>query len=476
MSNGFSRRDVVKTSLVLLGSSCLPGPKSKANAQTAADPHFFLYVNLFPGADPSYMFDARPLSFTAANKMANYTGKEPEAWTGSNGQKTFASVVTAPMRALKDDFSIINGVMMSTFDGHDQNQAFVFTGSPFGGESFMPHLNRRNPLPLDTLLMSSLFGVHITNGGASLSTNPFAIASLSQIFQGNATSVIQDPTDGLIASRLEAAGAGAGSFSSGAKQMGKGFASSGELAGKLKATNIQNPTVDPSTGMIVQPAVPIKLQVVGEFFKRGITRSLVIGIDGDYDTHDPQRASQSPATFASTIDQLAALINYLKATPYDDASGKSLFDVTTVMVGSEFGRTMRQLDAPAIDKTGTDHNTLSNSFLLAGKGVKGGQVIGASDLTDLDAAGNLINASGAHKQLDNNLIKLMGRPFDYGTFAPVMDALPATFDNTQYLGFGAVANTIYRIFGYTEQDLPYRRFSAGGNVLPFLAPLIATTA
>ena len=60
-----------------------------------------------------------------------------------------------------------------------------------------------------------------------------------------------------------------------------------------------------------------------------------------------------------------------------------MFDVTTVMVASEFGRTLRAPDAP-IDNTGTNHNQFSNSILLGGKGIRGGMVIGASDLRRRD--------------------------------------------------------------------------------------------
>ncbi len=56
-----------------------------------------------------------------------------------------------------------------------------------------------------------------------------------------------------------------------------------------------------------------------------------------------------------------------------------MFDVTTVMVASEFGRTMRGAGLP-IDQTGTNHNQFSNSILIGGKGIRAGMVLGASDL------------------------------------------------------------------------------------------------
>ncbi|MEO8585998.1 MAG: DUF1501 domain-containing protein, partial [Acidobacteriota bacterium] len=65
----------------------------------------------------------------------------------------------------------------------------------------------------------------------------------------------------------------------------------------------------------------------------------------------------------------------LKAAP-GSATGKSLFDETLVVVAGEFGRTVGALNGQA----GRDHYA-NNTVLFAGGGVKGGQVIGATDAT-----------------------------------------------------------------------------------------------
>ncbi len=88
------------------------------------------------------MFDARPLSMTRAGKIQNYLGEEPGVWTGRNGVTTLATRLVAPLRPFRDRFSVLNGVYMTpSFDGHLQNMNFLFSGSPFGGDSFIPHLN-----------------------------------------------------------------------------------------------------------------------------------------------------------------------------------------------------------------------------------------------------------------------------------------------------------------------------------------------
>ena len=121
-----------------------------------------------------------------------------------------------------------------------------------------------------------------------------------------------------------------------------------------------------------------------------------------------------------------------------------MLDVTTVMVASEFGRTMRSPDA-AIDDTGTNHNQFSNSILVGGKGIRGGLVIGASDLRD-----EVEEPSAAHLQLDPMQEKTMGLPFDFGTMAPRSD-LPSGFDIKDYLTIGSVVNTIYSLFGVPKE-------------------------
>lgn len=80
---------------------------------------------------------------------------------------------------------------------------------------------------------------------------------------------------------------------------------------------------------------------------------------------------------------LASLIGDLKAAP-GRTPGRTLFDETLIVMAGEFGRTVGTLNGQA----GRDHFALY-SAVFAGGGVKGGQVIGATD-----AAGGVITDSG----------------------------------------------------------------------------------
>ena len=214
-----------------------------------------------------------------------------------------------------------------------------------------------------------------------------------------------------------------------------------------------------------------ELMLVQQYFRTGITRGALLVLDNysDNDSHSPDQAARQPATYTAILNDLASVFKFLTSTPFDASSGRSLLDVTTVVVTAEFNRTMRQLGSP-IDKTGTDHNTLANEVLIGGKGIKGGLVVGASDLPSVDASGQLTGVSGAHRQRDPDLIKLMGRPFDVPSLTATA-ALPAAFDQTQYLNFASVANTIYQLFGADPSHL--RQVVRNGPAAPVLSGLLS---
>jgi uncharacterized protein DUF1501 len=98
---------------------------------------------------------------------------------------------------------------------------------------------------------------------------------------------------------------------------------------------------------------------------------------GGWDTH-ANNFRQSRESLLPQLDQgLAALLNTLAA--------RGLLESTTVFVTGEFGRT------PKInERAGRDHWPRAMFVLLAGGGVRGGQVIGASDEKGMGPAGEVI--------------------------------------------------------------------------------------
>jgi uncharacterized protein (DUF1501 family) len=82
-----------------------------------------------------------------------------------------------------------------------------------------------------------------------------------------------------------------------------------------------------------------------------------------------------------------------------DLKSRGLLDSTLVIWGGEFGRTpMSEVT------TGRDHNPHGFSMWMAGGGVKGGQVIGATDPVGLRAAEDITHVHDVHA----TILHLMG--------------------------------------------------------------------
>ncbi|MEL7264102.1 MAG: DUF1501 domain-containing protein, partial [Planctomycetota bacterium] len=100
---------------------------------------------------------------------------------------------------------------------------------------------------------------------------------------------------------------------------------------------------------------------------------------------------------------LAALLGDLKQ--------KGLLDETLVIWGGEFGRTpvveMPKKGSNQGKMNGRDHNHHGFTMWMAGGGVKGGQVIGASDELGFRAVENRVHVHDLHA----TILRLMG--FDH---------------------------------------------------------------
>lgn len=411
-----------------------------------ADPHFFLQVMFIGGMDSSYTFDARPLAMTEAKLQVNHGGQAPILYRGSNGQETWMAPYASPLSRHMSDISVLNGVvMMPAFDGHDNNVGFLITGNPFGGEAMMPHLNEGvDKLPLDYALVGK--GRLLTTISNSDNSVPLSVES-AKAFTGRVQAVQglgdASPLKTFLLNRMLVNGAGKGKLSAAARAMADSFQRMPPLAASLQDLAIDDKNPDD----ILQAA-----SLIAAMFKGNVTRGAMLVFDTDLsqtqnlDNHDSASAKALPGVITKLMTQLAGVFDTLKATPYDDK--RSVFDVTTVLVGSEFARTMRQTYQP-IEESGTDHNPMTNTILVAGKGIKGGQVIGQSDF---QSAAEQDKLSGAHLSFDPMKVKAMGRPFDFDKGVPRTD-LPAAYQPADFLTFSSVANTIYKIFGAKDAHL-----------------------
>ncbi|MCA9139681.1 MAG: DUF1501 domain-containing protein [Planctomycetales bacterium] len=106
--------------------------------------------------------------------------------------------------------------------------------------------------------------------------------------------------------------------------------------------------------------------------------------------------------------QMPALDTALAAL-FDDLTERGLMDETLVMVSSEFGRT------PKINNdAGRDHWPKVFSVLLAGGGIKGGMIYGASDSTAAEPEENAVSPA----DLATTMYRLLGIVADKELMAP----------------------------------------------------------
>lgn len=96
-----------------------------------------------------------------------------------------------------------------------------------------------------------------------------------------------------------------------------------------------------------------------------------LGNDEAWDNHEAIFRNLKSFLLPPTDRALAALL--------DDLDERGLLDSTLVVMASEFGRTPRIATVPGATLPGRDHWGAVQSVFLAGGGVQGGRVIGASD-------------------------------------------------------------------------------------------------
>lgn len=428
-------------------------------APTPADePHFFLHFvpESLTGFDPLYMFDPRDKSLAKEGKVTAYSKLEPFPWQKKGPLVAGETAVLAPYAA---DFSVIRGVIMSpSFDGHGQNKSMIFTGNPFSGRYFAPAFSGRGS-PLSYLNFSPSLQGFINNRQNAPAIDALYLNQILPTLASEANSNNQRERKFIhdqfaSASQMNPAGL----FSKGAEKFLHSLETSQILT--ARAQRFQEPR---ATFDLLLNRVSTAIAA----FKAGITRAAVIEIPVDTssfsaDCHDGKSASKHPEHCESMLAAMANAIRVLKNTPFSD--DQSMLDCTTFIMMSEFGRTMRQ-EQFAIDQTGTDHNTLNNQVIIGGKGIKGGQIIGSSDLHDL---ADFKNASRHHLQLDADLIKTMGRPYDFANgqtlHAGALDQ--SSFNLKNYLSVQSVMNTVMRALNISRDY--YHKESAASGAKPFL--------
>jgi uncharacterized protein (DUF1501 family) len=123
------------------------------------------------------------------------------------------------------------------------------------------------------------------------------------------------------------------------------------------------------TNVVDSPAVSAAMAV--QAITNGLSRCVSIEAANGLDTHFDNWTTDQGNNQQRGFNIIARMIEDLASRPYKD-TGESWLDKTVIVAFSEFSRT------PLLnDRGGRDH-ALTNACLLAGGGIKGGQVVGKS--------------------------------------------------------------------------------------------------
>ena len=486
---GHSKFNLNRRSVVKLGAS---GAAFLASGKVfaAGDAHFFIQVHMELGADSQYLFDARPLAMKQQKIIQNYTNEDAKPWVGTNGETAYTYSTMDPLLPVKDYFSVVHGIH-TLVDSvvHQQNVNTLMANNAFGGNWFGPGMVASEPgnagVPLSFIQMGTMFEVAFKNAGEGIilgqgligTANPFLNLSSARI-AGTSTDASAD----FVRARLKGLSQGNGLFSTGVNGMLRGFDAVAPLEAALKQADAAGSAASAATDGTATSKFKRDVATTLNFFKGSVTRTALIvyepvdpasGGISPFDAHAVSTAKAQPKIFKDFAQELKDLIDLLRATPFD--AERSFFDVTTVMVDTDFSRTLvsdsdRNNGSIDIDNTGSDHNPLTNTILLAGKGIKGGLVLGGTDLASVAA---YAAPSGAHLQKDPSKNRLMGQVYDFGTHKIVPSAMPVTYKAADYINTASVVNTVFKLFGVSTNDFRALPNAGIGEKAKLLDPLLS---
>lgn len=136
-----------------------------------------------------------------------------------------------------------------------------------------------------------------------------------------------------------------------------------------------------------------------------------------WDAHGKGADANGGSTLYDYRDELCPAFDRAAAALLDDLADRRLLDQTLVVAVGEFGRTPK-----VNDRGGRDHWTKSGIALLAGGGVRGGMVVGATDRTGREVVDRPVHpgelVATAHRSLgiepaDVEAPAGVAAPFDY---------------------------------------------------------------
>lgn len=409
-----NRRNFVKNSLSLLGMYALAQVpfSSRAFASVQKNKSQFLITLRVPGGIDT-LLSSDPL---IANKVLtrNYLPLASNDWWQLYKDESLISsknqIYGPAMNVIQEflpDLSVVNGVVMLPKDVSHENNLKHFDNSEITHPDHITFELAKylKPSPISVVTNSNLPGMTLLN---NLGSQLFANNSKYNSFFETASEI--DEEDSLTATRKSL------------NQARKAVIASQSRVGNTPSNKGKQVNTSNQAELINQ---------VFSSFMSGISQVAVLNYEPKLklDTHiDHHLYHQKGLT--EVFGFLSDLIHALKNTLLHQDSSETLFDVTTVVMYTEFARSAYREKV-----SGTAHNPLNNSVWLAGGAIKGGLKIGASDILP------------AQFTVDKKYSSLRAMPFQFDKQEAI--SLKEIYDNNGVVQF-ANSSTDVGVYDYIK--------------------------
>ncbi len=153
--------------------------------------------------------------------------------------------------------------------------------------------------------------------------------------------------------------------------------------------------------------------IAAQALVRGVSQVVSIELANQLDTHDDEWSTDHAPRLRAGFDALADLIAYLET--HVDGGGRPTWERTVLLAFSEFQRT------PGLNARGGRDHHLASSCLVAGKGLRGNLVIGATDdaayaRQTIDLATGRVDPAGVSirpPDVHATILAAAGLPYDH---------------------------------------------------------------
>lgn len=381
-----------------------------AHATTAAPSakikdRYFLFVYFTGGWDVLLSLDPRdPVQFNEGNvaktnilpgydklKSGSPMTNKPQLVAGSDGQPILLGPALGGMvdQFKKGRVAIVRGLSMDTLT-HEVGRRRFLTGKPpsgllargSSGATWLSALLGEAQIVPNLALRMESYNVDQPNfaSGVKVST----VADLVRALKPSPDALSAKTTqllDGFLAQQAacpSSAARGSWSTAEASRQKAKAMTNGG--LDKLFDFQAKTPEMEKVRGLYgisatdpnALSSLPAQAAMAVTALTAGVSRVVSVTMTDSLDTHfEDWTTNQAPRQQAG-FDLVAKMMDDLASKPFPGGKGESWLDHTTIVGFSEFSR------GPVLNNyTGRDHH-LTNSCFVAGAGINGGRVFGAS--------------------------------------------------------------------------------------------------